>query len=181
MTSRLQAFKTTLLAGLLCASAGLSLAQTAPAGGPGPHAAQGAHAEGKGRHGAAKMQARMAQRLAALKAKLQLTAEQEAGWSSFTAAVQPKPRAAMAEKHAELEKLPTPERLDRMRTLRAQHMSEMTQRMDLRADATKAFYATLTTTQKKVFDEQFSHAAGRHGAHAKGHMRAVSYQGMGGK
>ena len=78
--------------------------------------------------------------------------------------------ASMAATHAELDKLPTPERLDRMRALHTQRMTEMNLQMDQRADATKTFYAVLTPVQQKVFDAQFSRAAGRHGGDAKGHM-----------
>ena len=61
MTSRTPTFKRVVLAGILCASAGLGLAQTAPAAGP---ATPGPRAEAMGRHDPARMQARMDQRLA---------------------------------------------------------------------------------------------------------------------
>jgi Spy/CpxP family protein refolding chaperone len=177
MTSRTPTFKRIVLAGLLCASAGLSLAQPAPAAGPG---GSGPRAEAMGRHDPAKMQARMDQRLAAFKAKLQITAAQEAAWTTFTAAVKPKPHAGMANMaatHAELDKLPTPERLDRMRALHTQHMTEMNLRMDQRADATKTFYAVLTPAQQKVFDAQFSRTAGRHGGDSKEYMGPMGGKG----
>ena len=179
MTTRTPAFKRIILAGLLCAGAGMGLAQPAPAAGPGPRA------ESVGRYDPAKMEARMDQRLAALKAKLQLTAAQETAWSTFTTAVKPKPSATMnnmAATHAELDKLPTPERLDRMRTLHTQRMTEMSLRIDQRAEATKTFYAVLTPVQKKVFDEQFNRAAGHHGDHHMGPMGHMGpMNGMGGK
>lgn len=182
MTSRTPTFKRIVLAGLLCASAGLGLAQTAPAAGP---VTPGPRAEAMGRHDPAKMQARMDQRLAAFKAKLQITPAQEAAWNTFTAAVKPKPHAGMASMaatHAELDKLPTPERLDRMRGLHTQRMTEMNLQMDQRADATKTFYAVLTPVQQKVFDAQFSRAAGRHGGDSKAHMGGMGHMShMGGK
>ena len=185
MTNRTPAFKRIVLAGLLCASAGLALAQPGPAAGPG---GPGPRAEGMGRYDPARMQARMDQRLAALKAKLQITAAQEAAWTAFTTAVKPRPSTAMANMaatHAELDKLPTPERLDRMRALHTQRMTEMNLLMDQRAEATKTFYAVLTPVQKKVFDEQFSRATGRHGEHHMGHMGQMGgmgpMNGMGGK
>ena len=49
---------------------------------------------------------------------------------------------------AELARLPTPERIDRIRALRVERMAMM----DKRADATKAFYATLNPVQKREFD-----------------------------
>jgi Spy/CpxP family protein refolding chaperone len=50
--------------------------------------------------------------------------------------------------HDEMAKLSTPERIDRMNTLKAQHDAEMAKRQQ----ATKAFYAGLTPEQQKVFD-----------------------------
>jgi Spy/CpxP family protein refolding chaperone len=49
---------------------------------------------------------------------------------------------------AEIDKLTTPERLDKMRDLRKQRDAEM----DKRDAATRTFYATLTAEQKKTFD-----------------------------
>jgi Spy/CpxP family protein refolding chaperone len=116
------------------------------------------------------MQTRMAERLAEFKLKLKVTPAQESAWMTFTDAIKPAPRAPMATSHAELSKLPTPERLDRMRALRTEHMAAMTARMDQRAEATKTFYAVLNADQKKVFDEQFSRFAGGHGGHRMGPM-----------
>jgi Spy/CpxP family protein refolding chaperone len=98
----------------------------------------------------AKMQERMARHQAELKAKLKIAPEQEAAWTSFTAALAPPAHLAQRPDRAEMEKLSTPERIDRMRALRATHQAEM----DKRADATKAFYAALTPEQKKVFDAE---------------------------
>ena len=154
---------TLLLAGALSALAGYSMAQPAPSHGLG----SAAHGQGMGKQDPARMQARMTQRLAELKSKLKITPEQEAAWTTYTEAVKPAPRAAMAATHAELNQLPTPERLDRMRALHAEHMVAMTTRMDQRADATKSFYAVLSADQKKVFNDQFSrHTGDRHGHHA---------------
>ena len=50
----------------------------------------------------------------------------------------------------DMDKLTTPERIDRMRAMRAQHAAEA----DRRGEATKAFYATLTPEQQKTFDAQ---------------------------
>lgn len=69
---------------------------------------------------------------------------------------------------AEMDKLTTPERIDKMRALRTQRDAEM----DKRADATKAFYATLTPEQKKVFDANTArshHGRERKGPGAEGH------------
>jgi Spy/CpxP family protein refolding chaperone len=101
----------------------------------------------------AKMQARMEKRQAALKAALKLTPAQEGAWTTFTAALKP-PADMMGKRadHAEIAKLPTPERIDKMRALHAQHVADMNAAMDKRGEATKAFYATLTPEQQKVFD-----------------------------
>lgn len=123
-----------------------------------------------GKHDPAKMQARMTQRLAEFKGKLKITPTQEAAWTTYTDAIKPTPRASMAASHAELSKLPTPERLDRMRVLHTEHMATMTTRMDQRADATKTFYTVLSADQKKVFDEQFSRLAEGRSGHRAGPM-----------
>ena len=115
-----------------------------------------------GDHDPARRQQKMAQRQAEFKAKLQLNASQEGAWNAFAASMTPptwsgQDRAAM---RAEMEKLPTPERIDRMKALRAQRNAEM----DQRADAAKTFYATLNVDQKKVFDAQ-----PMRGGHGRGH------------
>jgi hypothetical protein len=96
-----------------------------------------------------------AKHLADLKAKLKITASQEAAWTTFTEAM--KPPAGMMGKHpdrAEMDKLTTPERIDKMRAMHKEHMAEMEAAMDKRADATKTFYAALSTEQKKTFDAE---------------------------
>jgi hypothetical protein len=115
---------------------------------------EGMSHERMGKMDPAKMQAQMDKRNAALKAKLKLTPAQEGAWTTFTAAMKP-PAEMMAKRpdHAELDKLPTPERIDKMKALHTQHMNDMTAVMDKRGEAAKAFYATLTAEQKKVFDD----------------------------
>lgn len=101
----------------------------------------------------ARMQARMDKRNAELKAQLKITPAQESAWTTYTSAMAP-PADLMAKRPdpAELAKLTTPERIDKMKALRAQHMSEMTAAMDKRGEATKALYAALTPEQQKAFD-----------------------------
>ena len=60
----------------------------------------------------------------------------------------------MIARRAEMAKLTTPERIDKMRELRTQRTTEMHAAMDKRSDATKAFYATLNPEQKKTFDAE---------------------------
>jgi periplasmic protein CpxP/Spy len=118
-----------------------------------------------GRMDPAKMQAMADKRHADLKAKLKLTAAQEGAWTTYIAAMKP-PASMMANRpdRAEMAKLPTPERIDKMKALHTQHMAEMTAMMDKHGEATKAFYATLTAEQKTVFDTQ---SMGHHGMDAK--------------
>lgn len=145
-----------LVAAAIAATLGLAaIAQTTSPAGSAPTTAA---REGHGRFDPAKMQERIAKRQAALKQKLQLSPGQEANWNSYTAAVTPT-RMQRADS-AELAKLSTPERIDRMRTLRAARMAEM----DKRGEATKTFYAVLTPEQKKVFDDETA----RRGHHGKG-------------
>ncbi|RZJ60309.1 MAG: hypothetical protein EON49_08810 [Acidovorax sp.] len=105
-------------------------------------------------------QAHQAKRMAALKDQLRLTPAQESGWTTFTTALQPGERTARLDRK-DMDKLTTPERIDRMRALRAQHAAEA----DRRGEATKAFYTTLTPEQQKTFDAQASrhHRGGPHG------------------
>ena len=77
-------------------------------------------------------QAYMAKRAEAFKAQLQLTPAQEPAWAAFTAAMQPGERSARLGR-ADMEKLTTPERIDRMRAMRAQQAAEA----DRRGEATK--------------------------------------------
>lgn len=95
------------------------------------------------------MAQRHAKRMSDLKGKLQLTPAQEPAWTAFTTAMQPGERSARLD-HQGMDKLTTPERIDRMRAMRAQHAAEA----DRRGEATKTFYAALTPEQQKTFDAQ---------------------------
>ncbi|MBE7940989.1 MULTISPECIES: Spy/CpxP family protein refolding chaperone [Ramlibacter] len=147
-----------LLAAMLLATlAAAANAQTPPSpplagagpGGPGgPGMMMPHHAD------PAKMAQRRAEHLARLKQKLQLTPAQEPAWQAFTAAM-PQPPAQRPDP-AEMEKLSTPERLDRMKAMRDARAADM----DRMSAATKSFYAQLTPQQQKVFDQS---AMPRHG------------------
>jgi hypothetical protein len=125
----------------------LSFAQTAP----------GLSPEGLGRmHNPAmmqKMQDRMTQRhaqhLEVLKGALLIKPEQEAAWTNFASSMQPLNPRPVRPAPAELEKLSTPERIDKMMAFKAQRDAQMQKR----ADATKAIYASLSAEQKSVFDQ----------------------------
>lgn len=169
-----------ILAGLL-ASVGASAAMAqAPAAAPAPVAAPAAKAGHGGEHmmdrqDPAKMQVWVAKRQADLKARLKITAAQEADWSRYLAAMQPPAHQARPtpEQRAELNKLTTPERIEKMQALRAQRMSEITVSMDKRDQATKAFYAILSPEQKKTFDAEHTRT-NPHGEHPNGAMQPKS-------
>ena len=157
MTSPL---KPALLAGLLTLSSLAALAQMSPSGGhsgmmAGP---AGAMYDGMRHMDPARVQARMDKHAAELKALLKLTPAQEGAWTAFVAAHKP-PADMMAKwpDRAALEKLTTPERLDRMKALRGKHIAAMEQR----EEATRVFYATLTPEQQKVFDASAMPRQGR--------------------
>lgn len=151
-----------LAAGLIAvAGFGVAIAQTpatSPAGGPGRDPARVEQFR-------AKMQERMAKRMGELKQKLAITPAQEGAWSAWTESLKPTPH--QRPDRAEIAKLTTPERIDRMRALRAERNANMDKRMD----ATKTFYGALNAEQKKVFDaESMRFLAGgkRHGRHGHG-------------
>ncbi|MDD5029664.1 MAG: Spy/CpxP family protein refolding chaperone, partial [Rhodoferax sp.] len=151
--------KLSLITGLLLA-AGFAYSQGPMSGqcdGMGqPGAMQGHTMKGDrmGKLDPARMQARIDQRNTALKAQLKLTPTQEPAWTAYTDAM--KAGAGMMSQQrpdpAEIAKLTTPERLDKMQQLRAQRMGDMSAAMDQHTVATKALYAALTPEQQKVFD-----------------------------
>jgi Spy/CpxP family protein refolding chaperone len=174
MKSAVTSLNRLILAGLLAAGASAVMAQ-APAAAPPPPASAGTMMNGPGgqhmmmgQRDPAKMQAQIAKHQADMKALLKITPAQEAVWSRYTAAMQPPAHAAppTREQRAELDKLPTPERIDKMHALRTERMTEMNAAMDKRDEATKALYAALTPEQQKTFDAQHSKPGQRPGAGA---------------
>ncbi len=152
-------FKSLVVAGLLASAGFAAFAQTpaATTNGQPPMNQDGKHF--MHRKDPAKMEAMMAKRSAELKAKLQITAQQEGAWTAFTTAMKPPARETMPRMdRAELDKLTTPERIDKMHTLRNQYLAAM----DQRDDATKTFYAALNAEQKKTFDSEHRAMAERH-------------------
>lgn len=155
------------LAALMTFSSISAMAQT-----PASPAQAGAGMSHMQRHDPAKMQAMMAKRQAELKAKLGITPAQEPAWSSYSAAMQPPAdfkRGDRQAMRAELDKLPTPERIDKMRAMRAERMAKMNAEMDKRGAATKSLYAVLSPEQQKTFDAQ--RALHRPGHGEGGHRR----------
>lgn len=123
---------------------------------------------------AEKMQARMgeqfAKRQTELKAKLKLTADQEGAWTAFNTAMTPPNLASMPHMSpADMQNLTTPQRIEKMQALKAERDTQMGKRLE----ATKAFYATLTPEQQKVFDAQTMRGmhGGQSGHHRMGHRQ----------
>lgn len=147
---------TALIAG---ACFGAAQAQTTPAAPAGNPPQQHRHFD------PARMAERVNRHLADLKQKLQITAAQEAAWTSFATAMQPPANVQRPDRQA-MANLTTPERLDQMRAMRDRRNAEM----DRRAEATKAFYAQLSPEQKKTFDTETARMfqrghGGGHGPH----------------
>lgn len=161
-------FKPLLISAVLASSALLVQAQTAPAGGGMMHA-HSQNDKGHSRMDPAKMQERMAARMAELKAKLNLTAAQEGAWNDYVAAMQPPAnrmrmgRDERQKMHEEMQAMTTPQRLDRMAAMKAERDAHMHQR----EQATRNFYDALTPAQQKVFDANTLMGAG----HGKGGPR----------
>jgi Spy/CpxP family protein refolding chaperone len=147
-----------LIAAVLASLALAAGAQTAPPAAPATD--KPAMREHRGMHDPARMQEHFARRQAALKQKLQITPAQEGAWNAYLAAMKP-PANFSRPAPGEFERLTTPERIDRMRSMHTARAAEM----DKRADATKTFYAALSPEQKKVFDTETlpRHFARRHG------------------
>ena len=165
-------FKLSLLA-VLMAVAGVSYAM-GPMGGQcdmsgGMSGRNGMQQSRSGKMDPARMQARMDQRHAVLKTQLKLSADQEAAWTAFDAAHKvPGMMNKQRPDRAEMAKLTTPERIDKMKAMRAEHQAEA----DKRADSTKAFYAVLNAEQKKVFDSFAMNGPGKSGRQGQGQGRS---------
>ena len=165
---------------LLLGTASL-LAQAQTASSPPQPTAQAGHGMHQGPHEGMheRMQARQAKHLQELKAKLQLAPTQEAAWAGFTGVLQTRPtHTPPPGASQDLAQLNTPERLERMKAMRAEHHAARNAFMDRRDQATRAMYAALTPEQQKVFDAETArmmqarghgqgHGHGRHGAGGK--------------
>ena len=162
--------KRLLLAGLIATFAAASMAQTPPT--PAPDGKPGMQHR-MGKHDPAKMKEFMAKRQAELKQKLAITTAQEGAWTAWTGAMQPPAVRPARPSREDFAKLTTPERIDKMREMRAQRQAAM----DKRADATKTFYGALSADQKKTFDAESARFAGRHGGRG-GHGGPGGHHGM---
>ena len=155
----MKSIRTTLIATALMAGlTGLALAQntTAPTNTPRVGRMEEMREHKAERH---------TQHLTDLKSKLNLQAAQETAWNTFTQSMQHPARMARPER-ATFEQMTTPERLDQMQAMKAQRDAHMQQR----AEATKAFYATLSADQKQVFDQETARLMKGSGMHAMKHQ-----------
>jgi Spy/CpxP family protein refolding chaperone len=154
-------FKNVVVAGLLAGAGFYASAQTTAPAAAAPQ--KQASMPGHGDWDPAKMREAMAKRhaehMADFKTVLRITPNQESAWNTFATAMAPRPGAmAMhspeerAKMRAEMEKLSTPERMDKLRALRTERQAKMNAEMDRRMAAVKTFYGVLTPEQQKVFD-----------------------------
>lgn len=124
--------------------------------------------EGAGKGSPEQREARMKEyfgkRSAALHDKLKLDAGQEQGWKNYLAAITPAQRPQRPDPAASAT-LSAPERMEQHLALMKTHEAALSKRLD----ATKAFYATLTPEQQKVFNENTGHQ--RHGRGHRGGPR----------
>jgi Spy/CpxP family protein refolding chaperone len=139
-------FKQTLLAVVLtscCGVSAIALAQTAPDAPPRPQ-----HPMGEPGKNPEQMKERFAKHQAELHDTLKITAAQEPAWKTFIQSVTPK-AMPQREDFKELDKLTTPQRMEKMLEKMKEHQAALQDRLA----ATKTFYATLTPEQQKIFDE----------------------------
>ncbi len=165
MTSLRHLLSATALAAAALAGTGLTQAS-------GPHPDERPHGHAHSAKDSERGAKGFERRMTELKSKLQLAPAQEGAWTKFAEAMRPimmKPRPD----YDAMMKLPTPERIDQMRALHQQHTAQM----DLRAEATKGFYATLTPEQKKRFDEQTARMMARHGGMGGGYHEYHDHDG----
>lgn len=144
---------TALLASFALPSYAQTAAPAAPAAATTPKPERPMHKPGE----------HMQQRIAKLKADLKLTPAQETAWNTYAATFKPGERPQRMERE-DFAKLTTPQRIDKMREMRAQRAADA----DRRGEATKAFYAQLDANQQKTFDAATLHK-GHPAHHGMGH------------
>ena len=93
-------------------------------------------------------EARHQKHLNELKSALQLDSTQESAWHAFSAEMKAPVKRPTRPQAAEMEKMTTPERIDKMMAFKSERDAEMNKRIT----ATKTFYASLNPAQQKVFD-----------------------------
>lgn len=148
----LTAVAMTAAGGVFAQNAGMGMGAGTGAGmgmgGPGMHDCEG---RGTGRS-PEKMKAAMEKHQAQLHAKLKLSAAQEPAWKTFIAANTPAAMPTPPDRK-EMEKLTTPERMEKMMERSKEHQAKMQEHLA----SLKTFYAVLTPEQQKVFDDSHSH------------------------
>jgi hypothetical protein len=105
--------------------------------------------------------------LAAMKAGLRLTPDQEKNWPAFEAAIRDAEKARADRWRQARERMSQPERpspIERM-TMMADHLQKMGAQLHLVADASRPLYDSLTDAQKQDFGALMRefHLRGRHG------------------
>jgi len=87
-----------------------------------------------------------------LHAALHLSLQQETAWRAYQTALEPDPGAQARHQSAQamMAALPTPRRIDLLNA----NMEADLELMHRQGEAAKAFYATLTPEQQKVFDRE---------------------------
>jgi hypothetical protein len=108
-------------------------------------------------------------RMDKLKQSLKLSAEQDQAWAAFQGSMQSP--AMQRPDHQAIAKMSTPDRLEAMSKMKAQHDAQM----EKRQQATLAFYGTLSAEQKKIFDQETSSLMSHHAKGGK-HMGKSNHQ-----
>jgi periplasmic protein CpxP/Spy len=179
-----------IAAAALASVSTLALAQAAPAGGP-PTAEQRAAWQAKAEE---HMHEHMQMHAKHLHDVLQLRPDQDAALQTLLAALAPSHMDHMGDHHMgdqhggpggpghmdhhggpgqdghdDFAKLTTPERLDKMAAMMAEHTAKRQAEFQKHAEAIKAFYAQLSPEQKRAFDAMPPHMlGGMHGDHGEG-------------
>lgn len=139
--------KRALLVGLLAGTGMLATSSFAVSSATGKMDCAAKHDQHGQKSHAERMEQRAKHRVA-LKAKLNLTAQQEAAWNTFTAErqAQTAPSGDRQARREAFAKLTMPQRLDKMMEMAEMRRAKMLER----TQATKAFYAQLTPEQQRI-------------------------------
>ncbi len=137
----------TIAAGICIGTAGF--AATALAAPPQPEAGPG-YAD-DARH-EARWSEMMARRQAELHDKLKLSANQEGAWKTYSEATIKNLTPAKPASPVNFDNMPAPDRMQKM----LDFSKERQAKMEAQLDVLKAFYATLTPEQQKIFDTETS-------------------------
>jgi len=162
-----------LAAALALTLGGTALAQVGAPPAPTADARQAGRDASPRTERAERMARHHAERQQQLRQALALTPEQEPAWQAYVARMAPPVRPTSPADAVQT--LTTPERLARMERFQTEHQAQM----KARHDAIRSFYANLTPTQQKIYDNH--HAAPRAHGHAPGGMGHHGMQGGMGK